>query len=131
MNDALNVEQQLTQVEGQIDQIEAQLNALKGQTTFYTVTIALQPIGSAPPPPAPPSPWSVVPIWQGAWSAVVSVWQVLAALIVWLLAFSVYIVPVGIIAWIVRKKLWRGTRFSRVMPAMPAPMPQPKDGDAD
>ncbi len=131
MSDALSIEQQLTQVEGQIDQIEGQLNALKSQTTFYTVTIILQPVGSAPPPPAPPSPWSVIPIWQGAWSAVVNVWHVLATLIVWLLAFSVYIVPIGIIAWLVRKKVWRRTRLPRFMPAMPASMAQPKDGETD
>lgn len=116
LNDAVNIEQQLTQVEGQIDQIEAHLNALKGQTTFYTITITLQPIGSAPPPPAKPSPWSAIPIWQGAWSAVVSVWQLLVTLVIWLLAFSVYIVPVGIIAWVVRKRLWH--RLPRVLPSV-------------
>jgi hypothetical protein len=131
MSDALSIEQQLTQVEGQIDQIEGQLNALKSQTTFYTVTIILQPVGSAPPPPAQSSPWSVIPVWQGAWSAVVNVWHVLATLIVWLLAFSVYIVPIGIIAWLVRKKVWRRTRLPRFMPAMPASMAQPKDGETD
>ena len=73
LNDTLNIEQQLTQVEGQINDIEAHLNALKGQTTFYAVTVTVQPVGSAPPPPPLPSPWSVVPIWQGAWSSVVAV----------------------------------------------------------
>lgn len=121
LNDAVNIEQQLTQVEGQIDQIEAHLNALKGQTTFYTVTITLQPIGSAPPPPTKPSPWSAIPIWQGAWSAVVSVWQLLVTLLIWLLAFSVYIVPVGIVAWVVRKRLWH--RLPRVLPSVSARPP--------
>jgi uncharacterized protein DUF4349 len=125
LNDAVNIEQQLTQVEGQIDQIEAHLNALKGQTTFYTVTITLQPIGSAPPPPAKPSPWSAFPIWQGAWSAVISVWQLLVTLLIWLLAFSVYIVPVGIVAWVVRKRLWQ--RLPRVLPT--APVGPPADAE--
>ena len=53
VNDAVNIEQQLAQVEGQINDIEAHLNALKGQTTFYAVTVTIQPVGSAPPPPAP------------------------------------------------------------------------------
>jgi hypothetical protein len=130
LNDAISIEQQLTQVEGQIDNIEAHLNALKRQTTFYTVTVVLQPLGSVP-PPAKPSPWSVIPIWQGAWSAVVSVWQVLAAVLVWLLAFSVYIVPVGIAAWLVRKRVWRWRRIPRVAPAAPVPAPQPKEGEED
>jgi hypothetical protein len=121
LNDAVNIEQQLTQVEGQINDIEAHLNALKGQTTFYTIAITLQPVGSAPPPPAQPNAWSVIPIWQGAWSAVVSVWQVLAALLVWLAAFSVYIVPIALIIWLVRKQPWRGPKMPHVMPATTVP----------
>ena len=128
INDALNIEQQLTQVEGQINNIEAHLNALKGQTTFYTVTVVLQPVGSVP-PPAKPGSWSVIPVWQGAWSAVVNVWQVLAAILVWLLAFSVYIVPVGIVAWLIRKRAWRWARMPRVASAASIPVPQPKEGE--
>ncbi len=125
LNDTLNIEQQLTQVEGQINSIEAHLNALKGQTTFYTITISLQPVGSAPPPPAQSGPWSVVPIWQGAWSAVVSVWQLLATLLVWLAAFSVYIVPAALIIWLVRNRMWRWKRLPHIAPAMSAPVPAP------
>jgi hypothetical protein len=46
---------------------------------------------------------------------VTAVWQVLVTLFIWLLAFSVYIVPVGIAVWVVRKRLWR--RLPRVLPA--------------
>ena len=127
INDALNIEQQLTQVEGQINNLEAHLNALKGQTTFYTVTVVLQPVVSVS-PPARPSPWSVIPIWQGAWSAVVNVWQVLVAILVWLLAFSVYIVPAGLVAWLIHRRAWRWTRMPRVASV---PVPQPKEGASD
>jgi hypothetical protein len=131
VNDAVNIEQQLTQVEGQINSIEAHINALKGQTTFYTITISLQPVGSAPPPPAQPGPWSVVPIWQGAWSAVVSVWQLLATLLVWLAAFSVYIVPAALIIWLVRSRMWRWKRLPHIAPAMSAPVPAPVKQSTD
>lgn len=126
LSDTLNVEQQLTQVEGQINQIEAHLNALKGQTSFYTVTIALQPVGSVP-PPEQPGPWSVIPVWQGAWSAVVGVWQFVVTVLVWLLAFSVYIIPVGIIAWLVKRRQWRrAPRVASVAPVGNVSDPQPK-----
>ena len=118
VNDAVNIEQQLTQVEGQINDIEAHLNALKGQTTYYTVTVTVQPVGSAPPPPPPPSPWSVVPIWQGAWSSVVVVWQVLVAILVWLLAYSVYIIPAGILIWLIRKRPWKTSVLPQMKPAL-------------
>jgi hypothetical protein len=109
MTDTLNIEQQLTQVDGQINTIEAQMNDLKGQTTYYTVTISLQPIGSVQ-VQTPPSPWSVIPIWQGAWAGVINVWQVIATLLVWLAAFSVYIIPLLLLGWLLRKRPWR--RFS-------------------
>lgn len=118
VNDAVNVAQQLSQVEGQINQIEAHLNALKGQTTFYAVTVTVQPVGSAPPPPASPGPWSIVPIWQGAWSSVMAVGQALMAVLVWLLAYSVYIIPLGILIWLIRKRPWKSSALPHVRPAI-------------
>jgi len=56
---------------------------------------------------------------------VTAVWQVLVTLFIWLLAFSVYIVPVGIAVWVVRKRLWR--RLPRVLPA--APVGPPADAE--
>lgn len=122
LSDAVNIEQQLTQVEGQINQIEAHINALKGQTTFYTVTVTVQPVGVDEPPS---SPWSVIPVWQGAWSSVVTVGQVVVAILVWLLAYSVYIIPLGILAWLIRKRPWRARMLPQVKPAIAFAMPIP------
>jgi len=121
VNDAANIEQQLAQVEGQIDSIEAHLNALTGQTTFYTVTINLEPVGSVAPTPQP-NTWSAIPVWQGAWSAVVSVWQLLATLLIWLTAFGVYIVPALLIIWLVRKRWWKRAILPHVAPAIAVPV---------
>ncbi|HYX49586.1 MAG TPA: DUF4349 domain-containing protein, partial [Ktedonobacteraceae bacterium] len=44
LGDIITIESKLTDVEGQIEDIEAHLNLLKNQTTFYTITIGLQPI---------------------------------------------------------------------------------------
>lgn len=118
MSDVLSIEQQLTQVEGRINDIETTLNALKGEITFYTITISLQPPGIVSSPPSKPDPWSVVPVWQGAWSAVVAIWQVLVSLIVWLAAFSVYIIPLAILFWLLRKRVWQ--RFPHMATHMPA-----------
>src|SRR5450755_1954054 len=43
LSDILALDQRLTDVEGQIEQIESQLNSLTSQTSFYTITINLQP----------------------------------------------------------------------------------------
>ncbi|HLJ32653.1 MAG TPA: DUF4349 domain-containing protein [Ktedonobacteraceae bacterium] len=118
LNDILNIEQRLTDVEGQIESIEAHLNALNGQVTFYTVAITLQPLSSAAPAPnTNASGWNPGQVWQGAVSAVTAVSQVLATLFIWLLVFSVYIIPVACFALAVRW-LRRRRMMQRVAPKM-------------
>ncbi|HLX56073.1 MAG TPA: DUF4349 domain-containing protein [Ktedonobacteraceae bacterium] len=105
LSDVLAIDQRLTDVEGQIEQIEAHLQDLKSQTTFYTVTVNLQPtpvVVTSPPSGA----WNPGGIWQGAVAAVKVVAQVLATIFIWLLVFCVYIVPLAVIAWLVRR-WWR------------------------
>jgi hypothetical protein len=114
LGDILTIDQRLTDVEGQIEQIEAHLNDLRNQTTFYTVAISLQPIGTAAPAPNPPAAWSPLAVWQGAASAFVAVGQMLLTMFIWLLMFSVYIIPFVIIAWLVRR--WRHIRALRAAP---------------
>jgi len=102
MSDVLTIEQRLTDVEGQIESIQAHLNQLKDQVTFYNVSITLQPIDTAQ--PAPPTPgWSVGQVFHDAFAASIAFGQGLASFLIWILAFSFYIVPVLLIAWFVRK----------------------------
>lgn len=118
LNDVLNIEQRLTDVEGQIEDIEAHLNALNGQVTFYTVAITLQPVSTAAPAPSTNTGgWNPGQVWQGAVSAVAAVSQVLATLFIWLLVFSVYIIPVAAFALVVRW-LRKKRMMQRVVPKM-------------
>ncbi len=110
LGDIITVEDKLTDVEGQIENIEAHLNALKNQTTFYTVTIDLQPLAPAAPPPPQQAPWSIGQVFHDSWSAVLSFGQVLATFLIWLLSISVYLVPAALIAWYI----WRRTHPRRV-----------------
>jgi hypothetical protein len=117
LGDILSIEQRLTDVEGQIEDTEAHINALSGQTTFYTVSISLQPIAfTPPPPPSPNNTWSGLKTLQNAWSASLAFGEVLATLFIWLLSFSIYIVPAAAIAWFV----WLRRRAHLVAP-LPAP----------
>jgi len=117
LGDILSIEQRLTDVEGQIEDTEAHLNALNGQTTFYSVSINLQPIAFVPPPPPPPNnTWSGLKTLQDAWSASLAFGEMLATLFIWLLSFSIYIVPAAAIAWFV----WLRRRAHLVAP-LPAP----------
>jgi hypothetical protein len=115
LSDVLNINQQLTGVEGQLDSIEAHLNDLRSQTAFYTISINLQPtqIAVTSPQPQPPS-WSPLAIWHGALSASVAVAETLLTAIIWLLAFSIYIVPVAILAWLAQR--WRRLHLLRTAP---------------
>ena len=107
LSDILALDQQLTTVEGQIQQIEAHLNNLSSQTTFYTITLNLQPPQDLLTPP--PAAWSPAAIWQGAIGAAIVFAQVLATIIIWLLVFSIYIVPAALIIWFIRR--WRQSRL--------------------
>jgi Domain of unknown function (DUF4349) len=105
LTDVLAIDQRLTDVEGQIEQIDAHLSDLQSQTTFYNVTVGLQPAEVAVTPPSSGG-WSFGAIWQGALNAIKVVAQALATVAIWLLLFSVYIVPLALIIWLVRR-LWR------------------------
>ena len=105
LTDVLAIDQRLTDVEGQSEQIDAHLSGLKSQTTFYNVTVGLKPAEVAVTPPSSGG-WSFGAIWQGALNAIKVVAQALATVAIWLLLFSVYIVPLALIIWLVRR-LWR------------------------
>src|SRR6266487_5088229 len=111
LGDIITVESKLTDVEGQIEEIEAHLNALKNQTTFYTVTIGLQPIT---PPPSSSTPWGLGQVLHDSWTAALGFGQGLATLLIWLVVFSIYLVPVVLVGWFV----WRRMRTKQPAPLL-------------
>ena len=98
MGDVLSINQQLTDVEGQIEDIEGHLNSLQSQVTFYTIEISLQPIEGTPAPQASGG-WSIGQVLHDAFAASLGFGQALVSVLVWLLAFSFYLIPVALIAW--------------------------------
>lgn len=107
LNDTLTIEQKLTDVEGQIEQIESHLAALNGQTTFYTVTITLDPVGGAAPTPTPGASWNPGQTIHDAFSSALGFGQGLLSVLIWLAFFAVYLVPVVVIYLLVRRWLRR------------------------
>ena len=105
LGDIITVESKLTDVEGQIEEIEAHLSALKNQTTFYTVTIGLQPITPITPPPPSSTPWNLGQVLHDSWTAALGFGQGLATLLIWLVVFSIYLVPVVLVGWFVWRKM--------------------------
>src|SRR6266566_87323 len=121
LGDILSIDQRLTDVEGQIEQIEGHLNDLNGQITFYNISISLQPGQAAL---TPSTGWSVGTIWQNALSAAIAFAQVLATVFIWLVVFSVYILPVALIVWFVRR--WRRAQAQQAAPAGATTTPPPQ-----
>jgi hypothetical protein len=102
LTDLLTIEQRLSDVEGQIESTQAQLNTLTNQVMFYPITISLQ--SDYTPPTAPPPPgWSAGQVFKDALSASLAFGQGLVSFLIWLLAFSVYIIPIVAIVWLVRR----------------------------
>ncbi len=120
LGDILSIEQKLTDVEGQIEELEAHLNALNGQVTYYMVSINLQPITPTSTPPPPPTAWNALQVLQGAWAASVGFGEALLTLFIWLLTFSIYIIPVAAIVWFV----WQRRRAKRLIAPLEAPITQ-------
>src|SRR5260370_15387750 len=102
LSDILSIDQQLTNVEGQIESYEAQLKTLTSQVTFYTVSVSLEPIETAAPPPSN-NGWTIGKIFHDAFSASLAFGQGGLALLVYLVAFSLYGIPLAIIIWLARK----------------------------
>lgn len=112
LSDILSIDQQLTGVEGQIESYEAQLNTLTSQVTFYTVSVSLEPIETAAPPPTS-NGWSIGQVLHDAFNTSIAFGQRLLELLVYLLAFSFYIVVPAIILWLAWKWYKPTRRTSR------------------
>jgi hypothetical protein len=105
VSDIVSIDQQLTDVEGQIESYEAQLNTLTSQVTFYTVTVSLEPIETAI-----NNGWSIGQVLHDAFSASLAFGQGVLGLVIWLLAFGFYIMPLVIVVWLGRKWYLRTRR---------------------
>ena len=116
LGDIISIQDKLTDIEGQIETIEAHLKQLNGQVSYYTVAITLQPLTLAPSSPTPTG-WSIGQTFHDAFASSLGFAQGLLTFLVWLLAYSIYLIPVAMLAWFAYR--WR-KRFLNV------PSPTPK-----
>ncbi len=119
----LTLQNKLTDIEGQIEQIEEHINYLANQVSYYPVTIVLQPIfTTSAPAPTPTSGWNLGQSIHDAFAASLSFAEWLLTILVWMLAFVVYLIPVAIITWLWWR--WHNGKLriagvSRMMPPAP------------
>ncbi len=113
LGDIITIQDKLTDIEGQIETIEAHLKQLNGQVSYYTVVINLQPLTNVQSPMPSPTSWNLGQTFHDAFSASLGFAQGLLTFLVWLLAYSFYIIPVALLVWFLmrwRKRLLTVTR---------------------
>ena len=101
VDEALRINQQLSEVEGQIEKIKGQMNYLSDRSAFSTITISLEPelptIVMTPTPTATPIPVQALGPWDPgrtthkATNALVSAYRVIVEMLIWVL---VVLVPI-------------------------------------
>lgn len=110
LSDVLSIDQQLTDVEGQIESDEAQLNGLKDQIAFYTVSISLEPLKDAIAVSPLHHEWFVGQVFNDAFQTSLALGQAVLGLLIWTLAFGLYLVPLTLAVWLGRKWYQRTRR---------------------
>jgi hypothetical protein len=121
VEEALKVNEQLSQVEQQIEETQGRMNYLKDRSAFSTITIEIAPdlpagtpTPTATPTPTPtPTSWSPGETFGQASSTVVSAYRALTDLAIWFFVVLVPVVaPFALIGWLI----WYLTRRKRARP---------------
>lgn len=115
VEDALSVNQALTDVQGQVEQARGRMEYLKKSSAMATISVNLLPV---PPEPAvvPEEGWQPVRVAREALGGVVRFGQGLAELIIVLLVWTPVWLPFVLVGWWLRRRMLRGRK--------PAPVAQ-------
>ena len=124
VEDALQVNQQLSDVEGQIEQVKGRMQFLKDRSAFSTIALTLNPLIPTPTPRPTPTPiaWQPGKTIEAAGDTLGSVLRGLADAAIW---FGIVLVPfaipvVAIILLVMYFKRRNKRTISSARPAMPS-----------
>ncbi len=115
VDEALRINQQLSEIEAQIEQVKGQMNYLQDRSAFSTITISVQPdlpvipptATATPRPTSTPAPWEPGKTFERSKHAVTSAYQGIAEFLIWFFVVLVPILaPFVLIAWLI----WRAMR---------------------
>ena len=112
ISDTLRVQSQLQQVQFRIEQIRGALRVLRDQTSYGTIQVAIREVGAPVTSPQTATTPSLVRAWQLSWAGFMGV---VSAVVVGL-GYLVPLALIGLVGWIV---------FRRVSRGRPAPAPAP------
>jgi len=116
VDEALRINQELSNIEGQIEQIKGQMNYLNDRSAFSTITLNLEPEFPVltptptvtPRPTATPMPWNPGQTFGQARSTITVVYQGIGNFLIWLAVVILPLVlPLALISWVVWKLMNR------------------------
>jgi len=116
IDEALRINQELSNIEGQIEQIKGQMNYLNDRSAYSTITLNLEPefpvLTPTPTPTAQPTatpiPWNPGQTFGEARNTVTVAYQGIANFLIWLVVVILPIVlPPALILWVIWKWLNR------------------------
>lgn len=110
VDEALRINQQLSEIEAQIEQVKGKMNYLSDRSAFSTVTITIEPDlppipPTATPTPAPtatPVPWDPGKTWVNSTKTLTSAYQGIIEFLIWLfVVFIPIIAPFVLLIWLI------------------------------
>ncbi len=116
VKDALEVNQQLSQIEGQIEDVKGKLQYLQARAAYSNISITLEPERGAPTPiPA----WTPGQTFTDAGAALLVILRFLANFVIWAAVILLpFLVPLAIIVWLAAR--WtKGRRQHRAERPIP------------
>lgn len=118
VDEALRINQELSNIEAQIEQIKGRMNYLTDRSAFSTITINFEPEfpiltptpTATPLPTATPVPWKPGDTFEDAKSTVIVAYQGMASFLIWLVvAILPILLPIVLIGWVFWKLMKRNT----------------------
>jgi hypothetical protein len=102
IDQVLTVTQQISSVREQIEQLDAQIQGMQYQVAYSTINISF----TSPVVVTTPTGWGLLGLaWKNATSAARDFGISLVSCALWLLAFTPYLLVVGIFAWLLFRRV--------------------------
>jgi hypothetical protein len=105
IQDILDVQRELTIIRGQIERIEGRMKYLRESAAMSTLTVYLSTDPSALPVIEDEDEWKPLGVIKDAFRALIEVAKFLANGIIWLVIFIPLWALIGLIVWLVRRKV--------------------------
>lgn len=116
VEEALKVNEQLSQVEAQIEEIQGRMNYLSDRAAFSTIDITLGPQRPTPTPTPTPTPeaWQPGQTFDQASQALVRILETVGNMAIWIMVlFGPFLIPAALTIWIVLAIRRRRSRHSK------------------